>query len=116
MRRRAKCRRGHAAIHFSKLRRGEGGGQANVTVSRSAGPRAVSVQYATSDGTATAGSDYTAASGTLNWADGDGADKFFMVTLTNDSLMSRRDNQPRLVNATGGAVIGVPSSKHHHQR
>src|SRR5436190_276975 len=49
-----------------------------VTVSRTDGTSgAVSVHYATSDGTATAGSDYTATSGDLNWADGDSANKSF---------------------------------------
>ena len=41
-----------------------------VTLSRAL-DEAVTVQYATSDGTATAGSDYTAASGTLTFAAGD---------------------------------------------
>ena len=46
-------------------------GTATITVSRtqsSAGP--VSVHYATSNGSALAGTDYTATSGTLNFADG----------------------------------------------
>ena len=49
----------------------ENGVNATVTVKRSGGSDgAVAVQYATSDGTATANSDYTNASGTLSWADG----------------------------------------------
>ncbi len=43
------------------------------------------VSYSTSDGTATAGSDYTAASGTLTFADGE-TSKTFSVTLINDTL------------------------------
>ena len=41
--------------------------------------------YATSDGTATAGSDYAAASGNVSWAAGDAAAKSFVVAITNDS-------------------------------
>ncbi|NTV73035.1 MAG: hypothetical protein HGA66_02375, partial [Holophaga sp.] len=44
---------------------------------------AASVSYSTSDGTATAGSDYTTISGTLNWTNGDAADKFFDVLIIN---------------------------------
>lgn len=41
---------------------------------------AVSVHYATSDGTATAGSDYTATSGTLSW--GDASTKTITIPIT----------------------------------
>ncbi len=70
-----------------------------VTLSR-AGTETVTVDYATSDGTATAGSDYTAASGTLSFAPGeltrtvsvavledshDEAEETFTLTLSNAS-------------------------------
>jgi hypothetical protein len=45
----------------------------------------VSVSYATVDGTATAGSDYTAASGTLTWAAGDASPKTVSVTVSGDT-------------------------------
>jgi C4-type Zn-finger protein len=65
----------------------EDGGSASIIVKRINGSDgAVSVNYATSDGTATAGSDYIATSGTLNWADGDAADKTFTIAITDDSL------------------------------
>ena len=47
---------------------------------------AVGVSYATSNGTATAGSDYTSTSGTLSWANGDTANKTFSVPILNDTL------------------------------
>ena len=44
--------------------------QATVTVSRTGGSQgAASVDYDTSNGTATAGQDYTAVGGTLSWAE-----------------------------------------------
>jgi len=47
---------------------------------------AVSVNYATSNGTATvADADYTAASGTLNWASGESGSKTFTVTIAGDT-------------------------------
>lgn len=50
---------------------------------------AVSVNYSCAPGTAANGSEYTAASGTLNWIDGDATDKTFNVTMlavSNSSL------------------------------
>ena len=50
----------------------ESGGSAVVTVTRTAGSSGtLSVDYATTDGLATAGADYTATSGTLTFGDGD---------------------------------------------
>jgi Leucine-rich repeat (LRR) protein len=62
----------------------ETGGQATFTVTRVGGDGAISANYATTDGTATAGSDYTQTTGTLTWADGDSADKTITITITDD--------------------------------
>jgi YD repeat-containing protein len=65
----------------------EAGGTAAIAVVRSGDTGgAVSIQYSTSNGTAVAGSDYTAASGTLNWASGDTAAKTTSVAITNDAI------------------------------
>src|SRR6185295_17796818 len=101
-------------LHFttSNFSVGEAGGSASITVARVGGTSgAVSIDFATSDGSATAGSDYTAANGTLNWADGDGANKSFTVPITNDT-----EDEPNetvgltLSNPTGGATLDAPSS------
>ena len=55
-----------------------------VTLNRAAAHR-VSVDYATADGTATAGSDYTATSGTLTFAPGETA-KTVTVALLDDAI------------------------------
>ena len=58
----------------------EEGASAEITVRRNAGTAgAVSVDYSTSDLDATAGSDYTTATGTLEWAAGDMDDKTITI-------------------------------------
>ena len=64
----------------------EGDGTAEFTVTLDlASGETVTVVYATADGTALAGSDYTAASGTLTFAAGD-TSKTIDVLVTDDSL------------------------------
>jgi len=72
---------------------------------------AVSVDYATSDGTATAGSDYTATSGTLEWDDGDTESKTFTVPITGDSEPESDETfSISLSNPTGCAELGDPDT------
>ncbi|MFA4905196.1 MAG: Calx-beta domain-containing protein [Candidatus Margulisiibacteriota bacterium] len=89
----------------------ENGGTATITVSRTGGSTgAVGVSYASSNGTATAGSDYTAASGTLSWASGDAASKTFTVTITDDTADEPDETVTlTLSTPTGGASLGSPN-------
>ncbi len=98
-----------AAATFSSP---EGDTTVQIGVTRSGGSAgAVSVQYATSNGSATAGADYTAASGTLNWADGDTATKFFGVALLDDAAVEGGETiNLALSNAGGGATLGTQTS------
>ena len=63
---------------------GDGTAQFTVTLDLASG-ETVTVDYATANGTALAGSDYTAASGTLTFAAGD-TSKTIDVLVTDDSL------------------------------
>jgi len=85
----------------------EEAGVAMILVERSQGEDgAISVQYSTADGTATAGADYTATSGTFTWTDGDGSDRVFMVPILDDALDEGVETvQLILSNPTGGAVL-----------
>jgi hypothetical protein len=91
---------------------GEAGPTVTITATRTGGSSgAVGISYATSNGTATAGSDYTTASGTLSWADGDAANKTFAVPITNDTLDEPNETfTVTLSSPTGGATLGSPSS------
>ena len=85
----------------------EDAGVVTIRVERSQGEDgAVSVQYATSNGSALAGQDYTTASGTLTWGSGDGSDRTFTVAIANDSTAEGAETfQIALSGATGGASI-----------
>ncbi|MEJ2618968.1 MAG: Calx-beta domain-containing protein [Candidatus Thiodiazotropha sp.] len=89
----------------------EDGGEVSVTVSRSGGSSgAVSVDYNTADGTATASSDYTYRSGTVSFADGDATEQTFTVPVLNDSEVESDESILLLMsNFQGGAVAGEQS-------
>jgi hypothetical protein len=71
----------------------------------------VSVNYATANETALADSDYTANSGTLNWADGDTASKTIDVAILNDTAAESNETFVVILSsATGGATLGTPST------
>jgi hypothetical protein len=90
----------------------ETNGSVTLTVNRTlndAGP--VSVNYATANGTATAGGDYTAASGTLHWDDGDTAAKTFSVPILDDLATEGNETfTVTLSGLTGIANLGVSSA------
>ena len=90
----------------------ESAGTVTLTVNRTGGTSgAVSVSYATSNGTAVAGTDYTAASGTLSWAAGDNTAKTISVPVTDEHLTSgSKTFGVTLSAATGGATLGTPST------
>jgi predicted alpha/beta superfamily hydrolase len=88
----------------------EPNGSVRVYVSRAAGSNgAASVNYATSNGTASAGSDYTAASGTLNWTNNDASTKFIDVTILNDTNFEGGEVFSVRLSGASGASMGSPS-------
>ena len=84
----------------------ENGRVATITAKRVGGVvGAVGISYATSNGTAIVGTDYTNSVGLLTWADGDGADKSFQVGIT-DNLVTNANKTVllSLFNVTGNAI------------
>src|SRR5262249_26871872 len=90
----------------------EGAGTATITVTRSGGSDgAVSVVFGASGGTATAGLDFTAGSGTLTWAAGGSSSKTFTVPTPAGSLVEGNETVVlALSNPPGGATLGTASA------
>jgi hypothetical protein len=72
---------------------------------------AVTVSYTTSDGSATAGSDYTLTTGTLSWAANNASTKTISVPISNATPYTGSKSFTIAISApTGGATLSSPSS------
>lgn len=96
----------------SELQLNEDSGTITLTASRLAGANGdISVSYQTVADTATAGLDFEATQGQLNWANGDTADKTVSVTINKDLLQEENEQfRVTLSNPTGGATLGNPEA------
>jgi hypothetical protein len=82
-----------------------------ITVTRTGGSfGAVSVDYATSDGSATAGSDYTAGTGTLTFDEGVTSQSFSVAILDDELVEGDEAFNVTLSNVVGGASLGTPAT------
>src|SRR5258705_5080876 len=96
---------GDISISDVSITEGDAGTKtASFTVSRT-GTAAFTVGYATADGTATAGSDYLAASGTLSFAAGQASQALTGPLLNCTHLDPSDAFFCNLTNATNGCVI-----------
>ena len=84
-------------------------GSVTLTVYRMGGlGNAVTVNYATSDGLAQAGVNYTAVTGNLSWGASDDSPRTITVPLLfNGTLNADLDFLVSLSNPTGGAILGT---------
>ena len=99
---------GTIAFGASAYQRAENGGSATITVTRGGGlGGGMTVHYATANGTASAGTDYTATSGTLTFGAGV-TSVSFQVPITNDTRDEVNETvNLSLSNPAGGAVLGT---------
>jgi hypothetical protein len=89
----------------------DSGGSVDITVNRTGGAAGtVTVNYATSDGSATAGKDYAATSGTLTFNAGETSKTFTIPVLDDPSVDGDETVNLTLSNPTGGATLGSPST------
>jgi hypothetical protein len=85
----------------------EGSGMATITVLlNTASDRAVTVDYATSGGTATPGSDYGAASGTLTFAPGV-TSRTFTMSIVDDTVDEADETVALVLSNPGNAQLGT---------
>jgi ribosomal protein L35AE/L33A len=89
----------------------EDSGGVVVTVNRVEGATGVvTVDFETSNGTATSGSDYAATAGKLTFNQGETSKSFF-ITFVSDSVFEGDETlNITLSNPSGGAVLGTPVS------
>ena len=89
----------------------ENTGAATITVNRVGGTNStITVDYATSNGTAIAGTDFTTISGTLTFLNGE-TSKTISVPIINDTMDEPNETfNVALSNPTGGALLLAPSS------
>jgi DNA-binding beta-propeller fold protein YncE len=96
-----------SSTHFNTVQRYDRG----VVVSLdSPSSTAVSVNYTTADGTALAGTDYFAQSGTVTFAPGQTSREILLATQETASLDGNDNFSVQLSNPTGGATIATGSA------
>ncbi len=102
---------GELAFDSASYTVAEGAGKLEVVVKRSNGDVGnVSVNYTTADKEATAGEDYTAVSGILNFADKE-TSKTIIIPVLDDSVKEPNESFTlQLSGITGGATEGAYSS------
>lgn len=89
----------------------ETAGQATIQVTRTGGSQGeVRVDYATGDGTATAGSDYDATQGTLVLAEGVTQQTFTIPIHDDTDVEGNQTIQLSLANPTNGSALGSQST------
>jgi uncharacterized membrane protein YgdD (TMEM256/DUF423 family) len=102
---------GNVQLESASYSVSEGVASIAISVSRTAGSDgSVSIDYATSDDSATAGIDYSATSGTLTFLDGEVSQSFSVSILNDTNYEGDETFSVALSNPTGGASLGTPSS------
>jgi Tol biopolymer transport system component len=103
----------HLILSNASFTVGEGRCTLQVTVFRggnAAGVGPITVDYATTNGTATAGSDYTAVSGTLSFPEGTFSRTITIPILEDQLIEGSEQFAISLSNSTGEVDLGIPSS------
>lgn len=70
----------------------------------------VSAQYSTANGTATAGSDFTATAGTLTWPDGDSTPRTITIPITADATIEGAETFTLALSSISGGVTPAGAS------
>ncbi|MBL0141444.1 MAG: VCBS repeat-containing protein [Betaproteobacteria bacterium] len=106
---------GAVQLDVATVSAAESGGPITVYVSRLGGSNgAASVNYATGTtgtgaGHATPGADFTATSGTLNWASGDSTVRSITIPIIADALVEGNETFTLALSGAAGATLGSPA-------
>jgi hypothetical protein len=102
---------GATALSAANYSLQQNAGAVRVTVMRMGGSSgAASVHYATANGSAVAGRDYTATSGSLSWASGDTTSKTVSVAVSNATPYTGTRTFSVALSGATGSTMGTPSS------
>ena len=89
----------------------ENGGVAQLNLQRVAGAAGeLRLSYQTESGTAIAGSDFTASTGEVVWADGDTANKTISINIIDDATLESDEQFTVKLTAVSGNLLGTASS------
>ena len=103
-------RRERVALSASTYSVAQSAGSVTIPVNRSDGTiSALAVNYATSNGTAVAGTNYTTQSGTLSWAAGDASAKNIVVPVSSTAFSGTLTFNVALSSPADGATLGTPA-------
>jgi hypothetical protein len=103
---------GAGVLSFSSasVRVNESASPVSVTIVRTLGTAgSETVNYTTQDGTANGGSDYTATSGSVTFADGESS-KTILIPILNDSTPENDETFNVVLTPGSGATLGQPST------
>lgn len=89
----------------------ENAASVSLVVQRTIGSEGIAtIRYSTSNGSATAGSDFVTANGTLSWADGEAGNKTITIPLLDDTTYEGNETFTLTLADAQGALLGNPSS------
>ncbi|HEY1314136.1 MAG TPA: Calx-beta domain-containing protein, partial [Steroidobacteraceae bacterium] len=86
-------------------------GSVTISVNRTGGSSgAATVAYATANGSAVAGTDYTSEQGALSWASGDATPKTFVIPVSNATPFAGTKTLAVAIASAQGAVLGTANT------
>jgi hypothetical protein len=102
---------GAVSLTASTYNVSETGGSVTLTAVRGGGHQgAISVSYKTVSETAVAGAQFSAAAGTLTWADGDSTNKSITIPILDSKAFTGTKWFSVRLTAGTGAIVGSPSN------
>ena len=102
---------GGPSIAIADVRAGEAGGALRFTVTPSrAGPRPITVAYATEDGTARGGHDFQPARGTLRFPAESAVAQQIAIVVLDDSIAEQSETFTVRLSDPQGATLAVPTA------